>query len=377
MAQVMNVGAASGKNNALTNLARQAAAQGLSYRQYVQLVADSMGGTMNREARAVLATTGDDGIVNPAFANQSQSGGQYNAGNSVQGYDASKGQVMVDGYGYGPQGVGAVNSEFLAAYNAAGGGKGGGGGNTISAADAAAAQRRAEAGRIRNDIRGRGGELNAIYDQLFGDLDTLLRTRSSDVERDYGDQLSKATEQYSSALPTIQNSYAAIGAADSTDTADAKDAAKKGFDDTTTTIGKNKQKDLAAIGQYGNEQRAKIQSDRDSLNRELGRLDETDDVDALRATRSNVETNLGAAGVTKQTLGTEGKAAKDLSALTQDAGRFEAASNALDNILKSSMSGAVKEAAVKAIVDNAGLSDDEKEKVQLQYGNVYQEQNAA
>lgn len=246
-----------------------------------------------------------------------------------------------------------------------------------SPATAARNARIAEAGRIRNDIRGRGGELNAIYDQLFGDLDTLLRTRSSDVEKDYGDQLSKATEQYSSALPTIQNSYAAIGAADSTDTADAKDAAKKGFDDTTTTIGKNKQKDLAAIGQYGNEQRAKIQGDKDSLNRELGRLDETEDVDALRGTRSNIETNLGAANVTKQTLGTEGKAANDLKALTKDAGRFEAASNALDNILKSSMSGAVKEAAVKAIVDNAGLSDDEKEKVQLQYGNVYQEQNAA
>lgn len=247
----------------------------------------------------------------------------------------------------------------------------------ISPEQAAVNARAAKVSRVRGDIRGRGGELQAIYDSLFGDLDTLLRTRSADVERDYGDQLSKATEQYSSALPTIQNSYAAIGAADSTDTADAKDAAKKGFDDTTTTIGKNKQKDLSAIGQYGNEQRAKIQSDKDALNRELGRIGETDDVDALRGTRSNIETNLGAANVTKQTLGTEGKAAKDLSALTQDAGRFEAASNALDNILKSSMSGAVKEAAVKAIVDNAGLSDDEKEKVQLQYGNVYQEQNAA
>lgn len=247
----------------------------------------------------------------------------------------------------------------------------------ISPATAAANARAAEIGRLRGDIRGRGSELQAIYDSLFGDLDTLLRTRSSDVERDYGEQLTKASDQYAKALPTIQNSYAAIGAADSTDTADAKDTAKAGFDDTTSTIGKNKQKDLAAIGQYGNEQRAKIQSDKDALNRELGRIDETDDVDALRGTRSNIETNLGAANVTKQTLGTEGKAANDLKALTKDAGRFEAASNALDNILKSSMSGAVKEAAVKAIVDNAGLSDDEKEKVQLQYGNVYQEQNAA
>lgn len=346
-----------GYDTAITNMANKA--KGSTYRQFLQsIVNGAPNSTQGKEAAAILAVTGDDGVVNPAFVSD-----PYKYTNSESG------QVVG---GYGPQGVQRINSIYLNAYNAAN--PGGGGGGTV---DVAAQRRAAEAGRLRGDIRGRGSELNAIYDSLFGDLDTLLRTRADEVEKNYGEQLTKATDQYATALPTIQNSYAAIGAADSTDTADAKDKAKFGFDETTSTIGKNKGKDLAAIGQYGNEQRAKFTSDKQALERNLGRVDETDDVDALRGVRSDIETNLGAAQVTKQTLGTEGKAAKDLSALTQDAGRFEAASTALDNILKSSMSGAVKEAAVKAVVDNAGLSDEEKKKVQLQFGNVYQEQNAA
>jgi len=92
--------------------------------------------------------------------------------------------------------------------------------------------------------------------------------------------------------------------------------------------------------------------------------------------RNDIERNIDQAGVTRATLGTDGDAAKAVSSLTADAGRFEAATNALDSIIKSSMSGAVKEAAVKAVTDNAGLSDEEKKKVQAQYGNVYAEQAA-
>jgi hypothetical protein len=40
------------------------------------------------------------------------------------------------------------------------------------------------------------------------------------------------------------------------------------------------------------------------------------------------------------------------------------------------MSGAVKQAAVSAITDSAGLSEQEKKKVQETYGNVYEEQAA-
>lgn len=229
---------------------------------------------------------------------------------------------------------------------------------------------------LRGEIASRGGEIDSIYSTLFGDLDSLLRTRGQELESQYGEQFKKAADAYTGALPEIENSYAAIGAADSTDRTDAKTKAKTGYEETTKTIGKNKKADEAKLGQYGEEQRARFRADQESAKRNLARVNETDDVNALRGLRNDIESNISQAGVTRATLGSDGAARQQLSSLTQDNGRFQEATNALDSIIKSSMSGTVKEAAVKAIVDNAGLSEEDKKKVNMQYGNVYAEQAA-
>lgn len=248
----------------------------------------------------------------------------------------------------------------------------GGGLLTGAAADPDAGLRTA----LRNEIAARGGDIEGVYAALFGDLDALLKTRDAELETQYGDQFKKAADTYTGAIPEIEGSYAAIGAGDSTDNSDAKGKAKAGYDETTKVIGKNKESDKAKLGQYGKEQRAKFGADKEAAQRNVARAGETEDVDALRSMRNDLETNISQGGVTRATLGTDGAARKEISNLTQDSGRYDAAVNALDSIIKGSMSGSVKEAAVKAIVDNAGLSDDEKEKVNQQYGNVYAEQQA-
>ena len=254
------------------------------------------------------------------------------------------------------------------------------GGNVLGLADSmGAAQADPDAAirsQLRGEISGRGAEIDALYNDLFTSLDALLKARDAELETQYGEQSKKAADQYTAAIPEIENSYAAIGSGDSTDNSDAKDKAKAGHDETQKTIGKNKEQDKAKLGAYGNEQRAKIGADKEAASRNVARAGETEDVDALRGMRNDLETNLSNAKVTKATLGTDGQARRDLSAVTSDGGRFEAATNALDSIIKSSMSGAVKEAAIKAVVDNGGLSDEEKAKVNAQYGNVYAEQAA-
>ena len=230
--------------------------------------------------------------------------------------------------------------------------------------------------QLRAEIGGKGGELDAIYAALFGELDNLIRSRDAELEEQYGGQLKKATEEYTGAIPTIESSYAALGAGESTDQSDAKTKAKKGFDETTETIGKNKQADKAKLGQYGNEQRAKFSVDRDSAKRNIGRAGETEDVDALRSLRNDIEGNIDSARVSRASLGTDQGARGEVSRITADAGRFQSAMNALDSIIKSSMSGSVKQAAVEAITDSAGLSEEEKQRVRQQYGDVYAEQAA-
>lgn len=253
-------------------------------------------------------------------------------------------------------------------------------GGGLSAAEIAEQQRlaaeAAERTALRNEIMGYGGELQDVYGSLFGNLDKLVKTRDAELESQYGEQFGKASKQYTSAIPEIETSYAALGAADSTDNTYAKNDAKAGFEDTTKTIGKNKSEDKAKLGQYSQEQRTKFEVDKDNARKQVDRAGQTEDVSALRSMRNALEESLGAARVTGATLGTDKGAKGELSRLTQDAGRFEAATSALDSILKSAMSGSVKAAAVKAVVDNAGLSQEEKDKVDQMYGNVYAEQAA-
>lgn len=252
-------------------------------------------------------------------------------------------------------------------------------GATTESTGGGSAQADPDAGQrttLKNRISGRAGEINSAYDALFGDLNELIRTRDAELEAQYGGQLTKAGEQYAEALPMIDQSYAAIGSYDSTQRNDSRGKAKKGFEDTTKTIETNKGKDKAALGQYKREQEAKFTADKDAANRAIASAGETTDVGALRSLSNDLDSNLSATGVTRATLGTEGSAKKAVSDLTQDNGRFDATINALDAIIKSSMGSDVKAAAVKAVTDSAGLTEEEKKKVTAQYGNVYEEQAA-
>lgn len=229
---------------------------------------------------------------------------------------------------------------------------------------------------LKAQIAGYGDDVNGVYGDLFHDLTVLLQSRGKELESEYGSQFKKTADQYAEAIPQIETSYASIGAGDSTDNTYAKVGAKKGFDDTTATIGKNKRDDEAKLGAYGREQRAKFEADKVAAARNIARAGETTEVDALRSLRNDLESNLDTARVTRASLGTDSGARGTLAKITANNGRYEAAVGALDTILKSSLSGGVKKAAVEAVTENAGLSEEEKKKVQETYGNVYAEQAA-
>ena len=253
---------------------------------------------------------------------------------------------------------------------------GGGGSRGPSAADKAAAKEAAERNALRAEATARVQEILSAYDGLFGGLDTLLRDRAKTVETDYGEQFGTAAKQYADSLPMIESSYASLGAADSTDLRDADIKAGDGFKETNKTIKKNKEADLSKIGQYGSEQKAKWNADRDSVNRLNGRLAGVEDLGELRSSRNSLEEKLGSVRADSGTLNTDSGARGQLSGLTQDAGRFDSLTNALDAILKSSMGRGVKEAAVQSVADSGGLSETDKKKTQTMLGNTYAEQAA-
>ena len=90
-----------------------------TYRQFLQSIADNTTGDPNLESRALLASVGDDQIINPSFTNQKLVNGQYNAGNSVNNYNPDTGHINIDNVGFGPQGVAALNDIYSKQYAAA------------------------------------------------------------------------------------------------------------------------------------------------------------------------------------------------------------------------------------------------------------------
>lgn len=250
--------------------------------------------------------------------------------------------------------------------------------------DPVAAQQRAaenarlqRVGALRSEITSRNQAIMDAYNALFGDMDNVVRERSSEVERKAGRDIEELTSQYTGSIPGLVSSYAAVGAADSTDTADAKDKAKAGFDKSVETVGENKKADLAKIGSYANEQKAKWNADRDSISRLMGRVGETEDEGDLRSSRNQVEDKIGALGAERASLTTDQGARGKLSEITADAGRFDAVKSALDNVINSSLAGGVKAAAVQAVMDSSDLSEEDKNKVKTMYGNVYDAPAAA
>jgi len=225
-------------------------------------------------------------------------------------------------------------------------------------------------------MSGKRSAIDEAYNALFGDLETLLQSKAGELETQYGGQLKKAGEQFADVLPTIDSSYAALGSYDSTQRGDSRGKAQKGYEETVSTIGQNKTKDQAALGQFGNESRAKFQADKDAAIRYIDSAAGTTDENAVREANNNLDTNLSQTGVTRATLGTSGSAASQIKGMTADNGRFQAAIDSLDAIIKSSMPTDVKAAAVAAVTSAGGLSDEDKKKVQAQYGNTYAEQAA-
>ena len=237
------------------------------------------------------------------------------------------------------------------------------------------AQENAERGKLRGDIHARVNDLNALYNQLFGNLDNVAAERARELEDNYGEQLGKAAQKYADGVSAIENSYAALGSGDSTDRTYAKNSAKSGFEETNKQVKKNKEEDLAKLGNYVEGTKAKWRADHESANRLNGRADEVKDLTELRGGRNSIEDKIGNVKADIGNMNTESGARGKLTELTGDGGRSDSLSSALDSILKSSLGGGMKEAAVDTIGNAAGVNkgqiDEIKKKNAAQFGDAY------
>lgn len=224
---------------------------------------------------------------------------------------------------------------------------------------------------LRKAIKGNRPAIEEAYNALFGDLDSLARDRVSDIDRKLGENTAALTGQYTEALPALDQSYAAVGAFDSTNRGDARTKAKTGYEKSVKEVGDAAGEERTKVGQYVTENKAKYGADKDSVLRMIDRVDQTEDEGDLRQARNDVEGKFGDLGVQRATLQSDAGAKGALKGIGAGNERFNSIKASLDQIVNSSMANGVKAAAVEAVANSADLTDEDRQKIKLEYGQVY------
>lgn len=313
---------------------------------------------VREQAAALLQVVGDDGRLNANFVQ-----------NPYTFTGRADGQVR----GYGPAGMTKINQAMLDAFNSPNR-QFSGAGNVLGTSDTVVGGTGydvAATRALKDEIKGKRSAIDEAYNALFGDLDSLSRNRVAEIDKKQGENTSNLTTQYTESLPVLDQSYSAVGAYDSTNRGDARDKAKSGYEKSVKEVGDAANEERTKVGQYVSENKAKFGADRDSVMRLIDRVDQTNDAGDLRQARNDVENKQGELGVQRASLVSDAGAKGELAKIGAGNDRFEAIKSSLDQIVNSSMAGGVKAAAVQAVANSADLTDEEKNKIKLQYGNVY------
>lgn len=271
-----------------------------------------------------------------------------------------------------------------AARSATGGGGGqapalevtGGGGGSYDAGAAAAArqaaQDEAERNALMSEIRGMSPKAQALFADVFNRIKSVAADRKNKTERTYADQDAGYVKTYGEAVPQIDNAFAALGIGNSTYAGDRIDDAKEALDSSLSKSKENRTADLAEIGNWEASQRGAFEADQANINDAIGRSEGVKDVSTLRDARNNLSTTVNNISGKRQALNDEGAAIANLNSRTGRSANFDSAMKSLEGVLASSMDVGTKNAAKQALLDNAGLDDEEKKKLsEVQINNPY------
>lgn len=239
--------------------------------------------------------------------------------------------------------------------------------NTFAdAAAAKAAEDARKAADLRGTITGTIGNLQNVYNQLFGDIAAAAQSQRDVLEKRFGRETGALGEQFTSEFPKIGRAYAARGAFSSSYRQDAQEAAQRAFQRQLEDIQMQREQDAANIGQFLAREQGKIQAEQGLLGNVLGRLGQTTDVDELMQLRNSIDRQI--ADVQAQRGGTQSQEAylQRFQTIAPASDRLANLQATLTNIIQGAAPGAVKQQVANQIIGSAGLSPQEEEQLRNQ-----------
>lgn len=247
------------------------------------------------------------------------------------------------------QGLSSPSGGVVGGGARTGGGAAGGGAQT--------AAQQAQIGGLRNEIIARRERANSIFDALTGAVSALAQEKRGQLESQFQQEQTRATEDFTTKGDELSRIYAARGLGDSSYRVNALDKASQEYQRAIQDLGQQKQTGLAKVGSEAAGAQARIGADKGALGAirldEVGRKpDGTYDVNALVELRNNLDERIRNAEVQQTQFGTEAGFRGQLNQIAPYGGTVDALKSALTSLAQSAAPTVVKDRIATALIGN-------------------------
>lgn len=232
----------------------------------------------------------------------------------------------------------------------------------LAAANALKAKRTSEAQNIKNSILGKRNQFGDILKDILGNIDKTYEEEVGKLSENYDKDKAELIDTLADAIPEIGNSFAAIGAYDSSQramrNADTREEEAKAEEDLTRQFEDNK----ANMGNKRNTARNEAQNAYNNFMIDFDTLNDTeansDNLESLRQSQNSLLKGLSDFGSQKNIFKPGSTFANELSVLNKyDATK---AKDALSNFLASAGASGITANTGTGSIANAGKQNSNK-----------------
>lgn len=248
--------------------------------------------------------------------------------------------------------------------NATGGGTGTGIDPAAQAAAAARAAQLAQAAKLRGDVGNVVSQIQQLYNQRYGQVDSLANEQEGKLNDRYGAESQDLTNQIADQDAQVGAAHSAAGTYDSSYRGNNVDTVTRGGQAQIRTLGQELQDNVSKIAQWVDSQKSGFTAQKGLYDQVLAHLAEETDPNNLTSLRNTITQKLADLQGQSGDYNTAGAQGAALETVAPSSARAQQLQVTLKNVLSSAADPGQKHAIGQALIVNSGLTPQDQEKLQ-------------
>lgn len=210
---------------------------------------------------------------------------------------------------------------------------------------------------LRQTVQDKFKGLQGVFDSIYGDVDNLIREKTSQLNKTYDTQLTDMTKGFERGVGQNSMIYGARGLGDSSYLGDAQGQLKDSYDREVGSMTDARQGQLADLGRYGATQKAGFDAIRQQYQSAINNVGAMDEA-GLQSLSGNIDGAVANANVQRAGMGTQGDFINKLNAVTPAQQQFtQQLATKLQNLITSSAPVYAKKQIAQGLIKGSVLDD--------------------